>query len=518
MALLELDAADTEALIAEHPQVTVAVYASPRQTVIAGPPEQIDQLIAAVAGQDRLARRVDVDVASHHPIIDPILPELRAALAGLAREPRHPDHHHRRPVPVRHRHSTPSTGRPTCATRCGSARPSPPPADEHTTFIEISPHPLLTHAITDILADTHHHASAPCSATPTTPLTFHTNLNATHTTLPPRTPHPPEPHPPPHHPLAPHPPLDHHHARLWWRRAPLLGIGVTDPTNGTRVWESTLSPDYLRARVDHCVDDGCVLPGAAYAELALAAVTEAFGPDSDQPWMIGELCLHRLMHITDATVVVTTLSGDESKPRVEIRSGSGSFGWTLHASAMLERDKRSAPEPPAVDEAPATELDADDLYRRLRSAGQQHGPAFQGIVGLTVSGSGAARAAVRFPSEAKQGSRRFHLHPVMVDIALQALGATKAATDLAGEGTVGSAVVLPVRRCPRRQGRWPPGRTEGLQWDVDHHRVQVEPPRPLFGHRRQPDGGPRRTGAGDGELDDPLKRGSMLLTGARSRR
>ena len=37
MALLELDAADTEALIAGHPRVTVAVYASPRQTVIAGP-------------------------------------------------------------------------------------------------------------------------------------------------------------------------------------------------------------------------------------------------------------------------------------------------------------------------------------------------------------------------------------------------------------------------------------------------------------------------------------------------
>ncbi|HET9563571.1 MAG TPA: SDR family NAD(P)-dependent oxidoreductase, partial [Mycobacterium sp.] len=98
-----------------------------------------------------------------------------------------------------------------------------------------------------------------------------------------------------------------------------------------------------------------------------------------------------------------------------------------------------------VDEASAAGLDPDDLYRRLRSAGQQHGAAFQGIVGLTVFGSGAARAAVRLPSEAKQGSRRFHLHPVMVDIALQALGATKVATDLAGAGSDESAVVLPVR-------------------------------------------------------------------------
>ena len=37
MALLELDAEATEALLADYPEVGVAVYASPRQTVIAGP-------------------------------------------------------------------------------------------------------------------------------------------------------------------------------------------------------------------------------------------------------------------------------------------------------------------------------------------------------------------------------------------------------------------------------------------------------------------------------------------------
>ena len=210
------------------------------------------------------------------------------------------------------------------------------------------------------------------------------------------------------------------------------------------MWESTLGPDFLWLG-DHCVDNVCVLPGAAYAELALAAVTEAFGTDSDKPWMIGELCLHQLMPIADATVVVTTLSGDESTPRVEIRSGSSASGWTIHASATLQRGVQSAPEPPEVDEASATELDPEDLYRRLRSAGQQHGPAFQGIVGLTVFDSGAARAAVRLPSEAKQCAGRFRLHPVMVDVALQVLGATKAATDLAGEGSGESVVVLPVR-------------------------------------------------------------------------
>ena len=446
MALLELDPASADALIADYPGVTLAVYASPRQTVIAGPPERVDALIAAVAAQDRLARRIEVDVASHHPTIDPILPELRTALSGLAA-------------------TTPTI--PVVTTTCDHAGAAPvfdaaywaanlrnpvrfsqaiaAAGADHATFVEVSPHPLLTHAVTDTLVQVHHHSIATLQRDTHDTLTFHTNLNSTHTVHPPRTDHVPEPHP-----VIPTTPW--HHTRHWISASSvlpvaghlLLGVGVTDPTNGIRVWESTLGPDFLWLG-DHCVDEVCVLPGAAYAELALAAVTEVFGAEGDKPWVIGELCLHQLMRIGDETVVVTTLSGDESRPCVEIRSGSGISGWTIHASATLERGVQSAPELPEVDEGPAAGLDADDLYRRLRSAGQQHGPAFQGIVGLSVFGSGAARAEVRLPSEAKQGSRRFHLHPVMVDIALQVLGATKVATDLAGEGGEGSAVVLPVR-------------------------------------------------------------------------
>ena len=131
MALLELDPEATEALIADYPDVTLAVYASPRQTVIAGPPAQVDAVIAVVGAQDRLARRIEVDVASHHPIIDPVLPELRGGAcrfdAAAADHPgpyHHPGSHRNR----RQSFSTPSIGWPTCATRCGSARPSPPRA------------------------------------------------------------------------------------------------------------------------------------------------------------------------------------------------------------------------------------------------------------------------------------------------------------------------------------------------------------------------------------------------------
>src|SRR5581483_8873118 len=83
MALLELGAEDAERLVADYPDVTVAVYAAPQQTVIAGPPEQVDAAIATVDAQGLLARRIEVDVASHHPTVAPILAELKDALGDL---------------------------------------------------------------------------------------------------------------------------------------------------------------------------------------------------------------------------------------------------------------------------------------------------------------------------------------------------------------------------------------------------------------------------------------------------
>ncbi|MGV0742696.1 type I polyketide synthase [Mycolicibacterium sp. XJ870] len=210
MALVELDAESTAELIAGYPAVTLAVYASPGQTVIAGPPGDIDALIGVVARQSRLARRIDVDVASHHPTIDPILPELRSALAGLAPKPP--------AVPIitttYDRTCTPAPTfdadhwvanlrQPVRFTQAVTAA-----ADDHATFIEISPHPMLTHAIDDALSGTHHHCVATLQRDAHDTHAFHTALNATHTIYPPQTPHLPEPHP-----VLPATPW--HHTSLW---------------------------------------------------------------------------------------------------------------------------------------------------------------------------------------------------------------------------------------------------------------------------------------------------------------
>jgi phthiocerol/phenolphthiocerol synthesis type-I polyketide synthase B len=238
VALLELDAPAAEALIADYPGVTVTVYSSPRQTVVAGPTEAVDAVIAAAREQNTFARRVNMEVASHHAMMDPILPELRAALVGLApRTPRIPvlstvenaavatlfdaDHWVANVRnPVRFSQAIATAGA------------------DHCSFIEISPHPVLTKAISETLdsldsldaGSAHHHSLGTLQRDTNDTVAFHTNLNATHTVRPPHVEHPPEPHP-----AIPTTPW--HHMRHWIDVAPPLstnGFGVQSARTGVQ--------------------------------------------------------------------------------------------------------------------------------------------------------------------------------------------------------------------------------------------------------------------------------------------
>ncbi|WP_415848832.1 type I polyketide synthase, partial [Tsukamurella ocularis] len=156
MAVLELDEAAAAEVVARHDGVSIAVVASPRQCVVAGDPERVDAVIAEVSARDLLARRVEVDVASHHATVDPILDELRAALSGVAPT-----------APRITFHSTVRAGerapRPDADYWAENLRHPVRFADavaaaaaENGTFIEISPHPLLTGAIADGVDDADH--------------------------------------------------------------------------------------------------------------------------------------------------------------------------------------------------------------------------------------------------------------------------------------------------------------------------------------------------------------------------
>ncbi len=205
VGLLELDAEATAALIADFPGVSLTVYASPRQTVVSGPVQAVDAVIAAVTAQDRFARRVNMEVASHTALMDPILPELGSALADLA--PQSPT--------IRFISTIADTATPTLDAQYWVDNVRQPvrfsqaittAAEQHGTFIEISPHPTLTHAITETLGSTRHHSIGTLWRDRDDTVSFHSNLNSY-----PRLPH--TPHPPGPHPVLPTTPW--HHTQHW---------------------------------------------------------------------------------------------------------------------------------------------------------------------------------------------------------------------------------------------------------------------------------------------------------------
>jgi phthiocerol/phenolphthiocerol synthesis type-I polyketide synthase D len=227
MALLECDADTTQALLADYPEVGVAVYASPRQTVITGPLEQIEAVIAVVTADNRLARRIDVDVASHHHIVDPILPQIRTQLAALAPQaaqipmfstvdgihdnpPCDADYwvaNLRHPVQFAHAVTAAST--------------------THTTFIEISRpgHPDPQHPRHNQLphrTEHHPHHPPPHHRTPTRtppPTTHHTLVSQ-----------PPLDHPQYDHPAGNTPAAGHRHDRSHQRHPDLAKHPVSRPS------------------------------------------------------------------------------------------------------------------------------------------------------------------------------------------------------------------------------------------------------------------------------------------------
>ncbi|MCV7152024.1 type I polyketide synthase [Mycolicibacterium pyrenivorans] len=439
MALLELDATAAEKLIADRPDITIAVYASPKQSVIAGPPDQVDELVAMVDAQGKLARRIEVDVASHHPTIDPVLPELREALAYLA--PAAPK------IPlistVGYAGSSPLFSADYWATNLRNpvrfSQAVHEAGAENSNFIEISPHPLLTHAITDTLAaqttSRKFHVGATVNRDHPEMLAFHAQLAAVR---PPAVAAPEEIHAR----VTDAPGNAWQHTSYWMadRSAgrefsgahPLLGLHVELPSGSGHVWQSDVGLEAHPWLADHIVHGLPVMPGAGFAEIALAAGCEALGLPATGVEVAVEV--EQMLPLDPHTRLTTQVVRDDStgEQRVEIHSRSDAGGWTRHAvgtvraadaaeSAPARLTASSGDGTPVSPAAAGSPVSPADFYTALRRTGAHHAHAFAALTRI-VRGSGAADTEIVLPDEATP-HRGIVLHPVMLDAALQGLAA-----------------------------------------------------------------------------------------------
>jgi polyketide synthase 13 len=87
MALVEYSADEIAEVFSDFPDLEVCVYAAPSQTVIGGPPAQVDAILERCEKEGKFARKFATKGASHTTQMDPLLGELAAELQGIAAQP-----------------------------------------------------------------------------------------------------------------------------------------------------------------------------------------------------------------------------------------------------------------------------------------------------------------------------------------------------------------------------------------------------------------------------------------------
>ncbi|WP_345006251.1 SDR family NAD(P)-dependent oxidoreductase, partial [Streptosporangium album] len=203
---------------------------------------------------------------------------------------------------------------------------------------------------------------------------------------------------------------------------PLLGAVVTMPDSGGVVLTGRLSLATHPWLADHTVMGEVVVPGTAFAELAIRAGDEV------GCGLLEELTISApLMLPPRGGVAIQVVAGaaDEAGRRSLAVYGraegasaaSGTGEWTRHASGVLAADDRRPPS--GLTEWPpqgAVPVELDDLYGRLADLGYGYGPAFQGLRAVWRRG---AEVFAEVALEAADADR-FGLHPALFDAALHA--------------------------------------------------------------------------------------------------
>jgi myxalamid-type polyketide synthase MxaE and MxaD len=421
--------------------LAVAGSNAPATTVMAGRPEAVAELERRCAARGVFCRAIPgVEIAFHSPQMDPLLPELIRELQGI--EPR------AAAIPL----VSTVTGAAIDGTELGAeywARNLRRPflfaqATESLlgggcgAVLEVSPHPVLGSSI----AQTARHAGAQ--------MTIHPSLRrgedeadavlaslgklyeAGHAVE--------------WRAVFPHgqcvslPSYPWQRQRYWFDQLasgeppetaaahPLLGCACEPALSAEpmRIWEGELAPGCPAYLADHRVAGDVVLPGAACLEMALAAAREVW---PGEPLAVRDAVFETPLRFDGDKArrvqAALILRGDDAE--FSLFSRAGGSAWVRHATAKVG----PAPERvPAADRIPVpagTEVAAGDHYAAMAEQGLDYGPKFRALERLW-RGDGEAWARIQPPAALRD--RRYHMHPVVLDAAIQ----TVAATVGAGQG------------------------------------------------------------------------------------
>ncbi|HEV3288548.1 MAG TPA: SDR family NAD(P)-dependent oxidoreductase [Streptosporangiaceae bacterium] len=431
-------------------RLAVAAVNGAAATVVSGEPAALAELAAGCAAAGVRAKQIPVDYASHSAQVEVIKEEILAVLAGI------------NPAPAAIPMISAMSGEWLDGSQAGAgywydSLRAPVEFDQavrllagsgHQIFIEVSPHPVLTPAISETLDDVARQAAEPMAVTVTGtlrrddggPARLLASLAEVHVrgvavdwaaVLPAG-----------QHLELPTYAFQHRH---YWPRSssgwagdvtaaglgpvyhPLLGAAVELAGGDGYLMTGRLSVRTQPWLADHVVAGTIVLPGTAFVEMAGAAGRPA------GCGCVAELALEAPLALpADGAVHVQVVVGgpaDGGQRAVEVfarpEEAGASARWTRHASGLLV--PMQAPDPALAAEfavwppAAAVPVNTAGIYAGLSARGYGYGPAFQGLRAAWHSESGAY-AEVMLPEQAARGAGSFGLHPALLDAALHVAG------------------------------------------------------------------------------------------------
>ncbi|WP_372739185.1 SDR family NAD(P)-dependent oxidoreductase [Neptunomonas sp.] len=435
MTAVGLDADTTLALINEHKleRIELAGINSYRGVTVAGDPEQLSLLEAALKTQGAFVRRLPLNYAFHSSAMDSIESQVTDSLASIQAG----------------NSTLPFFSTVTGAELSGTELKArywwdnirkpvqfQPAIDALisqgiTTFIEIAAHPVLKSYLNDELKNTGHEGLVLATVTKNNDSLKNierTLANVILAASPNQATEIAQLFPVTGTPVS-LPAYPWQRERFWHKTTaeasgmltrelqhPLLGFPVKQIDN---TWENTLDTGAHPWLADHAVGDNIVFPGAGFAEILFAAIDLTTSKSNTPKTVIEleefEIKTPLLLDDNSCKKIRTTLNPETGQVTIKSREYVTGESWTPNASG---RYLKAPTELHLSEQAPALpDSDADfTLATHLelnKAAGLNYGPAFQTISHGWVSPSEVL--AVFVPQQHPE----YTLHPGQLDCAFQ---------------------------------------------------------------------------------------------------
>jgi len=227
------------------------------------------------------------------------------------------------------------------------------------------------------------------------------------------------------------------------RTHPLLGEHLESASApGRHFWELDLGAHSLHYLDEHRVQGAIVLPGAAYLEMVLAAAGQVLDEDA---LMVEDVTFDKALFLPETggrrvQVVLSSERPEGISCQVFGRSINmeEQDAWLLHAHGKLRRvERQDASNDPAhasPDEIQARcveEVSGARHYRAMQERGLEYGPSFQAVARIWRR-DGEALAQLQLPSNVRGETGAYCIHPVLLDAGFQVVAAAVPAVEQGG--------------------------------------------------------------------------------------